>query len=159
MATVKDNPTGKDFDAMPDDGKRYLVIPEALGGFRRGTAVSARDLGPGAQLSRLVDQGYLSPLSAEEAAQAPPARPGGFLPPPVPVGQETRAEDEEDNPAADNAPAAEEAADFRPAADEAADFRPAADDLLDLPAPPRDTPSPPPGDEPGAKPFGGRKGR
>jgi hypothetical protein len=149
MATVKDNPTGKDFDAMPDDGRRYMVIPEALGAFRRGTAVSARDLGPGAQLSRLVDQGYLSPLSAEDAAQAPPAQPGGFLPPPAPVEQATRADEEEDDPAADHDPTPEEAADFRPAADA----------LLDLPAPPRDTPPPPPGDEPGAKPFGGRKGR
>jgi hypothetical protein len=66
-----DNPHGdqwaaftKDFDDK-DDGSRFRVGGN-VGPHRTGAVVSLKDLGPGAQVQRLVDGGLLQPLTAAE---------------------------------------------------------------------------------------------
>ncbi len=60
----------KEFVKMEDDGRRYRVMSDAVGAHRGGTVVSARQLGPGAEIQRLIDAGALAPLSDEEAKAA-----------------------------------------------------------------------------------------
>lgn len=60
------NPTGDAFEAMEDDGARYRTTTN-IRGHSPGSIVAARDLGPGAQIDRLVRDGALAPLSDEEA--------------------------------------------------------------------------------------------
>lgn len=49
------NPHGNEFTAMKDDGRRFRVMHTGVGNFREKAIISAKDLGPGAQLDRLLD--------------------------------------------------------------------------------------------------------
>jgi hypothetical protein len=71
---VPDNPVKKPIDPdkvksgeryhedMEDGGQRYRIGPTMLGGHSAGEVVTAKELGPGAQIQRLIDQGYLIPV-------------------------------------------------------------------------------------------------
>lgn len=64
MSTFGDNPTGKAFERMDDDGlrfrvKHYLPATTPGGVIPPGRIVSRKDLGPGAQLDRLMRLGSL----------------------------------------------------------------------------------------------------
>jgi hypothetical protein len=63
---IPDNPIGADFAKLADDGKRYRTTTNILA-HRTGVVVSAKDLGPGAQVQRLIDDGAIVPVSDEEA--------------------------------------------------------------------------------------------
>lgn len=63
---ITDNPHGDDFRKMTDDGRRYKVNHTAVGMHREAAVVSARDLGPGAELNRLIELGAISEMSPSE---------------------------------------------------------------------------------------------
>lgn len=63
---IADNPHGPAFDSLEDDGRRYLVVNTAVGVHRQDAMVSARDLGPGAQIPRLLRLGAIRELSPAE---------------------------------------------------------------------------------------------
>jgi hypothetical protein len=73
-AREKDNPARDDFHQFEDDGRRFRIAgTSALGGHPEGKVVSLRDLGPGAQIQRLMDLGHLQEVAPEEleAQEAP----------------------------------------------------------------------------------------
>lgn len=65
-APLADNPYGENFRTMKDDGRRFRVVHNAVGAHTAGAVVSARELGPGAELPRLVKLGAIAELSASE---------------------------------------------------------------------------------------------
>jgi hypothetical protein len=72
---LADNPFGTkwtEFATAADDGVRYRVAGN-VGPFTAGDVVAARDLGPGAQMQRLLDAGHLVRLTDEEAEALGPA--------------------------------------------------------------------------------------
>lgn len=65
-APLLENPHGEDFRTLKDDGRRFRIVHSAVGAHTAGTVVSARELGPGAELPRLVKLGAIAELSATE---------------------------------------------------------------------------------------------
>lgn len=63
---LKDNPHGADFHALKDDGRRFRVMHKGVGSHREEAVVSARDLGPGAELPRLIRLGAITEMSLSE---------------------------------------------------------------------------------------------
>lgn len=63
---LKDNPHGADFHALKDDGRRFRVMHKGVGSHREEAVVSARDLGPGAELPRLISLGAIIEMSPSE---------------------------------------------------------------------------------------------
>jgi hypothetical protein len=62
---VPDNPSGETFRTMPDDGARYRVTSNTKN-FGPNDVVSARDLGEGAQIQRLIDLGVIVAMTQEQ---------------------------------------------------------------------------------------------
>jgi hypothetical protein len=58
MPAFQDNPIGDAFESMADDGKRFLCMTN-VNEFRVDSVVSRRDLGPGAEIQRLIDLGAI----------------------------------------------------------------------------------------------------
>lgn len=67
---LRNNPYGDDFETMPDDGRKFVVLHTGVGSYRQGDTVTARHLGPGAELPRLVTLGAIRELSPSEAKDA-----------------------------------------------------------------------------------------
>lgn len=68
LPAFQDNPSGLDFVTMPDDGRLFSVLHTAVGSssYKEGSTITARHLGPGAQIGRLVECGAIRELSAGE---------------------------------------------------------------------------------------------
>jgi hypothetical protein len=69
-APLKDNPYGTAFDELADDGRRFLVLTTGVSHHKNGDTISAKDLGPGAQIPRLVGLGAIYELSPSDAEAA-----------------------------------------------------------------------------------------
>lgn len=63
---LADNPYGEAFVNLADDGRRFRILQDGVGQFTQGKVVSAKDLGPGATLQRMVDLGAIAELTASE---------------------------------------------------------------------------------------------
>ncbi len=89
--SIPDNPTGDEFKKLKDDGTRYSVLHTVVGRHPRGTTVSARDLGPGAQIQRLLDVGAIAEAPREEPAQEEEQQPASQAREAAPVSEAREA--------------------------------------------------------------------
>lgn len=68
-------------ELMTGSGRRFRVLHSAVGSYRRraggtsinrrGSIVSVSDLGPGAQIDRLIELGAIAPISDGDSPEAP----------------------------------------------------------------------------------------
>lgn len=71
---IADNPVGDEFAKLTDDGTRYTTTTN-VGPHLAGATISTKDLGPGAQIQRLIEAGALVP--AEKVDPNKPAAAAG----------------------------------------------------------------------------------
>lgn len=95
-----DNPTGADFDKLEDDRKRYTTATN-VGRHRAGATVGRKDLGPGAQVQRLLDAGAIVPAPDAEEGEAAPAADAGRTDPALNIGKGPGAEGRDVRPGSD----------------------------------------------------------
>lgn len=96
---VPDNPTGSDFVKLEDDKKRYVTTTN-VDNHLAGITVSKKDLGPGAQIQRLLDEGAIAPAPdvGSKEAQAVPASDEGRFDPALNIGKGPAAPGKETRP-------------------------------------------------------------
>ena len=70
MSRFGTNPVGEAFDAFKkkDDGVRFKVLVTKVGTMDQGTIIRAADLGPGAEVDRLVEMGAIGVIYGGAAA-------------------------------------------------------------------------------------------
>lgn len=59
---IQNNPIGEEFDTMPDDGRRYAIVHTGSGPFKQDDVITARHLGPAAEIPRLLKLGAIREL-------------------------------------------------------------------------------------------------
>lgn len=59
---IQNNPIGDDFDTMPDDGRRYTISHTGSGPYKQGDVITARHLGPAAEIPRLLALGAIGEI-------------------------------------------------------------------------------------------------